>query len=126
MSYWLGNLKVNSVVEIDINTFLQAGGSATVSTLTLSTDDIKIYKDSSLIERTSISGVTLSIDHDTTTGCHIIKIDTSDNTDPGFYSKGSDYKVKIVGVTIDGQTVNAFVGRFSIENRYSKGHRYNE
>lgn len=126
MSNWLGNLVVNSIIEIDINTFLAAGGSATITDLTESVDDIKVYKDSSLIERTSISGITLEIDHDSTTGTHVIRIDTSDNTDVGFYSKESDYKVKIVGTTIDGQTVNAFVGRFSIENRFSKGQRFNE
>ena len=122
---YVGDFFTDSVVEVDFNTFATTGESTTISDLTLSVNDIKIYKDQSLVERTSMSGVSLNVNHDSITGTHTIVVDLSDNTDVGFYERESDYKIKIVGTSISGLTVNAIVGRFSIENRHMEGQRFN-
>lgn len=41
-------------------------------------------------------------------------IDLSDNTDAGFYAAGNHYDVGIADITIDGQTVRAWIGSFDI------------
>ena len=42
--------------------------------------------------------------------------DLSDNTDAGFYAPNADYEVRVEGITVNTQTINAFMGVFSIEN----------
>jgi hypothetical protein len=56
----------------------------------------------------------VDIDVDTIVGNHWVTIDLSDNTDAGFYANGSRYQVRMEGVTIDGATINAWIGAFSI------------
>lgn len=113
-----GNLTLNDIAEIKFNTEDQFGASIT-PTLILS--NIHIYKDGGIIQRASTSGITLILDHDGNIGSHIILIDTSDNSDPGFYTAGSNYSIKIITMIVDGQTVNRFIGDFSIQNRYMRG-----
>lgn len=72
----------------------------------------RIYKGSSLTERTSSNGVTDIEDFDGVTGCHMLTIDTADNSDPGFYATGNIYSVMMTAGTIDGQTVNDWIGQF--------------
>lgn len=115
----IGDVAVDSTVEIPLNTFDGDGSSVTVTDLLNS--DVFIYKDQSLTQRTGVSGVAVNINHDGHTGSHSIVIDLSDNDDAGFYVSGSDYKVKIVGATADAQTLNSWVGIFSIENRFMRG-----
>jgi hypothetical protein len=38
-----------------------------------------------------------------------------DNTVADFYQAGHEYQVRVEGVTVDGGTINAWVGAFSIE-----------
>jgi hypothetical protein len=52
------------------------------------------------------------------TGIHQVAVDLSDNADAGFYAAGHDYFVELHNATIDSQTVNAWLGCFSIQNRY--------
>lgn len=117
MSEEHGNITAGDVVELDLNTF-QSDGASVTATIVLS--DIKVYKDGGTTERTSTAGITLLKDHDGAAGTHIVTLDTSDNTDDGFYAAGSNYKVKALGITIDSKTVNYFIGSFSIENRISE------
>ena len=57
-------------------------------------------------------------DFDSLTGIHVLTIDTNNDTgDSGFWVTGADYSVVLVGAVIDGQTVNAPLCHFSIENR---------
>lgn len=114
----IGNILENGAVELTFNTFNSAGASVTVTNLAVG--DIKIHKDGGVTQRTSTNGVTLSIDFDGITGNHLIAIDTSDNTDAGFYVAGSNYDIRLEGITVDSQTINAFIGSFSIENRVSE------
>lgn len=109
---YLGDFAVNKTVRIPFNTTSGAGASVTFTGTT-----VRIYKDSSTTERSSSNGITLNKDFDGVTGTHLLVIDLSDNTDAGFYASGHDYHAELNGATIDGQTVNAFLGSWSIENR---------
>lgn len=115
----IGNVAAGKTIEIPLNTFDGSGGSITVTDLLNS--DIFIYKNQSLTQRTGVSGVTVNINHDGHTGSHSVVIDLGNNDDAGFYTAGSDYKVKIVGATVDTQTLNSWIGMFSIENRFMRG-----
>lgn len=83
------------------------GASVTITGLAVT--DIEVYKDGSVTQRSSDNGYTLldtdGIDFDGSVGLHGFSIDTSDNSDAGFWADGSQYWVHINAVTIDGQTV---------------------
>ena len=110
---YLGDFQTTMIVDFKWNTNAASGASITRAT----DGSIRIYKDNSTTERTSSSGITDSEDFDTLTGVHHCRIDLSDNTDAGFYAAGHEYQVVLVGAVIDGQTVNAVLAHFSIENR---------
>lgn len=76
---------------------------------------ISIYKNADNTQSTA--GVTDTEDADSVTGCHRIVIDTSADA---FYEAGKDYAIVLSAATIDGKTVNAVLGMFSIENRNTK------
>ena len=110
----LGDFPTGATVRLPWNTNAADGSSVTRAT----DGSIRIYKDSSLTQRSSSAGITDSEDYDGITGVHLLTIDLADNTDAGFYAAGHDYQVLLVAATIDGQTVNAWLGAFSIQNRY--------
>lgn len=119
---YLGDFLADETIYIPWMTYNSSGASVTMTGLAVT--DIEVYKDGSTTQRSSDAGFTLldtdGIDFDSTTGLHAISIDTSDNTDAGFYAAGSDYWVVINAVTIDSQTVRIlFI--FSIENRNMRG-----
>lgn len=114
-----GNFVADVVVPVPFNTFDSNGASVTVTELLAG--DVHIHKDGGATQRASSAGITVSIDFDGITGNHLILIDTSDNDDPGFYSVGSDYEVRLEGIKVNEQTLNAFIGIFSIENRFMRG-----
>lgn len=109
----LGDFVAGSTVRFLWPTFAAAGGSITRAT----DGSLRIYKNSSDVQRTSSSGITDTEDFDSLTGVHFCSIDLSDNADSGFYAAGNDYFVVLVGAVIDGQTVNVPLAFFSIENR---------
>jgi hypothetical protein len=88
-----------------------SGGSVTMTDAT--TASVRVYKDNGVDEYTTDGDFDLSIDHDGVTGMHVLEVDT----DNAFFSIGCDFGVCLVGVTIDGETVNVWVGSFSIQNR---------
>jgi hypothetical protein len=108
----LGSVLNSSTIRIPFNTFDSSGASVTVTDL--AAGDVKIYKDGSATERSSSAGISVSIDFDSITGNHYIIIDLSDNTDSGFYENDSVYDVRLEGITVDGQTINVWIGRFRI------------
>lgn len=118
----LGDYLADSSVYIFWDTFDSNNASVTMSGLAAT--DIEIYKNGGTTQRASDSGYTLldtdGIDFDGATGCHGISIDLSDNSDAGFFARGSDYMVLVNAVTIDGQTVRFCAAVFSIENRAGK------
>jgi hypothetical protein len=103
--------------------FDTADASGASITATVVVADIEVYRQTAapinLTQRSSTSGFTLDADHDGTTGTHMVCIDTSDDTDAGFFTTGYDYFVKLNTVTVDGVSISKWIGHFSIENRYT-------
>lgn len=114
MNYY-GDFKADDTVYIIFNTYDSDGASVTVTNL--ASTDVHIHKDGGTTQRSSSAGITVSIDFDGITGNHLIAIDLSDNTDAGFYATGSDFQARVEGITVDTQTINSWVGSYSIENR---------
>jgi hypothetical protein len=84
----------------------------------LAVTDIEIFKGTSMTQRSSDAGVVLldtdGIDVDGVTGIHGFSIDTSDNTDAGFYAVGGFFTVVVASITVDSQTVNFVAGTFRL------------
>ena len=106
---YMGDFKEDSTVYFCWDTNDKNGGSITRTT----NGSIRIYKDDGTVENTE--GITDTEDFDSLTGIHNCKIDLSSDA---FYSKGHDYSVVLAGATIDGESVNAALAMFSIENRF--------
>lgn len=119
MSSYFGDYPLNAVVRIPWNSSASDGASITRST----NGTMRIYKNNSTTQRTSLNGVTDSEDFDGIVGTMHVNIDLSDNTDAGFYAADNDYHVMLEGATIDVKVVNAWVGSFSIHNRVKTGPR---
>lgn len=117
MTQYFGDFAEDATVYIPFNTFDSNDPSASVTITNLADADIHVHKDAGLTQIVT-DGATISIDFDTITGNHIATIDTSAHAD---YATGSDYMVRIEGTTVDGATINAWIGTFSIENRFSAG-----
>ncbi|MBL4651283.1 MAG: hypothetical protein JKY53_00250 [Flavobacteriales bacterium] len=117
MSQYFGDFSEDQTLYIPFNTFDSNDPSASVTITNLADADIKVHKDGSATQIVT-DGATIAIDFDSITGNHLITVDTSAHAD---YSTGSDYLVRIEGTTVDGATINAWVGSFSIENRHSAG-----
>lgn len=109
-----GDYDTTETVNIPFNTFTSDDPSASSTITDLAAGDIEIHKDGSTTQRSSDNGVTVSINFDSVTGNHMVHIDLSDNSDAGFYSAGSRYAVRMEGTTVDGATINAWIGAFSI------------
>jgi len=120
MNFYLGDFPEDATVNVIFNTFTSDDPSASCTITNLLNTDIHIHKDDGLTQRNNAAGITVSINFDGITGNHMVKIDTSDDTVAGFWVTGSDYYVRMEGVTIDGGTVNTWIGHFSIENRYNE------
>ena len=119
---YLGDYPEDATVYIPFNTFDSNDPAASVTITNLAAADIHIHKDGNTTQKTTANGVTVSIDFDTITGNHLVTIDTSNDTgDAGFWVTGSDFHVRMEGTTVDAATINAWIGHFSIENRYMRG-----
>ncbi len=110
MGPYLGDFKEDSVVCFCWDTNSKSGASITRAT----NGAIKVYKDDGASEGTT--GVVDTEDFDGLTGVHNCKIDLSADA---FYAPGHDYSVVLAGAVIDGETVNAVLASFSIENRFA-------
>lgn len=110
MSAYLGDFLAGATVRFLWSTNDGAGASVTRTV----NGTISIYKNNGTTQDTD--GVTDTEDFDSLTGIHACAIDLS--ADGAFYSVGADFAVVLSGSTIDGQTVNAVLREFSIENRF--------
>jgi hypothetical protein len=110
MSVYLGDFAEDSLVHFCWSTNDKNGASITRAT----NGAIKVYKDNSTAESTA--GITDTEDFDGVTGVHNCKIELSSDV---FYAPGHDYSIVLVGAVIDGETVNALLATFSIENRFT-------
>jgi hypothetical protein len=100
--------------EDDTLYFLWSSNSAAGASITRATNGtVSVYKDNGTTQTTT--GITDTEDFDSLTGIHACTIDLSADA---FYATGADYAVVLSAATIDGQTVNAVLAHFSIENRY--------
>jgi hypothetical protein len=109
-----GDYNTTETVHIPFNTFSSDNPSASVTVTDLVAGDIEIHKDGSTTKRASDNGVTVSINFDGVTGNHIVHIDLNDNSDVGYYAVGSRFQVRLEGITVDGATLNVWIGCFSI------------
>src|SRR3990172_7643260 len=107
----LGDFRANSIIDFKWNTFGDFGQSITRST----NGNIRIYKNNSATQRTSVAGITDTEDFDGLTGLHHLRIDLSNNTDAGFYSTITPFQVVVEGMVVDGETMNVVIAHFSIE-----------
>ena len=105
---YLGDYKNGSTIYFCWNTNDRNGASITRA----SAGSIKVYKDNNTSECSA--GITDVEDFASITGVHNCRINLSADA---FYEQGHDYSVVLAGAVIDGQTVNAVIARFSIENR---------
>lgn len=112
---YIGDFVVNSTVRYFFGTNASAGASVNRTTA----GSIRIYKNTSVTERTSTAGITDTSGFDSITGLNAVSIDLSNNTDAGFYAAGNDYVVVLFGAVVDSQTVNVPLFQFSVENRTS-------
>jgi len=115
MGPYLGDFKAGSTVWFCWDTNDRSGASATRTT----DGTIKIYCGWGVA--TVTDGVTDT--EDVVTGVHKCEVDLSASGD---YQAGSDYAIVLEGAVIDGQTVNAVLAMFSIENRYSSGESFDK
>lgn len=111
---FFGDFDTTETVVIPFNTFDSNDPSASVTLTNLLNTDVHIHKDGGLVQRSSASGVAVDVDVDGITGCHWVTIDLSDNTDAGFYANGSQYSVRVEGITVDAATLNPWIGAFTI------------
>lgn len=110
----LGNVVKDSTIRIPFNSFDAAGASVTVSDFAVA-DDIKVYKDGSITDRGNTGGYTVTTDLDGN-GIHAVNIDLSNTAVTDYYEAGSTYEVAVNAVTIDGETVRFWAGRFVIQS----------
>jgi hypothetical protein len=113
-----GIVPVNSVLTFPFGA-VAADDGASISISGLAVGDIRVYKGTSMTQRSSTNGFTLldsdGIDIDGMTGIHGFAIDTSDNSDAGFYAAGSFYYVVVNSITVDTQTVSFVAGTFALK-----------
>lgn len=114
MEYY-GDFAEDATVYIPFNTFTSDDPQASSTITNLVDADIQVHKDGGLTQ-IATDGATVIINFDSITGNHLITIDTSVDA---AYATGSDYMVRIEGTTVDGATINAWIGTFSIENRFN-------
>jgi hypothetical protein len=112
---YFGDFPANAKVYIPINTFDSNDPAASVTVTNLVNTDVHIHKDGGTTQRNNAAGITMAIDYDSITGNHLLTIDTSDTTVADFWQAGHEYQVRVEGITVDGGTINAWVGAFSIE-----------
>ena len=107
---YLGDIAEDTTVSFCWSSNDGNGGSITRAT----DGTIKVRRHD---DGTDCTGTSVTDTEDTPdTGIHECKIDTSDNAN---YTIGDDYTVWLDGAVIDGETVNASLANFSIENRFT-------
>lgn len=115
MSGYKGDYPVNHANIGDAFGSYAAATGANTATTNFAAADVLIYKNGGVTQRSSAAGITVSTSFDTITGIQYINIDSSDNTDAGFYAAGSEYDVIVGPITVDGQTLHLPAFSFSIE-----------
>jgi hypothetical protein len=102
---YVGDYQIDDTVRIMWNTFGGDGESITRGT----NGTVSWYEDGSTTQSTS--GVTDSEDFDSLTGVHLVSIAA---TAANGFEDGKTYHVVVSGAAVDGQTINAEIGMFTI------------
>lgn len=119
----LGVVQQDSTVRFLFVTRDGSGGAVAPSTA-FENADVEIYKDASATQRSSDAGITMTSPFDAVTGLHLLEIDTSDNTDAGFFAAGSQFHITIQpDETVDSQTVVEVLATFQLESDSAKATR---
>ena len=118
MTLNLGTVRPGSTIVVPFHTFDSNDPAASVAIAAFVLADIGIYKDLSMDERGSTTGVVLldtdGIDIDAAVGIGGFSIDLSSNATAGFYASGSRYYVTVGPVTVDAAVVNFVAVTFDI------------
>lgn len=110
MTAYYGDLNPGDIIDIKFTTVRDTGAPFTLA----GTPAVSIYKDNSTTQSTS--GVTLSVDFDSVTGLHNLRVDTA--SDGTFYSAGSNFQSVITAGTVNSVSVVGYVvGSFSLQAR---------
>lgn len=109
---YYGDFPEDAMVYIPFNTFDSEDPTESVTITNLADTDVYYHKDGSDTDYSADAATLVDIDFDSITGNHMLAIDTSENA---YFATGSEYSVRIEGTTVDGGTINAFIGSFSIE-----------
>ena len=111
MSKYLGDFSASTVIDFKFTTFRPSTGAP----FTLAGSPvISVYKDDSTTQSTA--GVTLTVDFDSVTGLHHVRITTA--TDGTFYADGSEFECVITTGTVDSvSVVGSCVGRFTLRSQ---------
>ena len=108
MAAYLGDFAEDDTLHFLWSTVDAAGASVTRAT----DGTVQVYKDNGTTQ--SVAGVTDTEDFDSLTGVHACTIDLSADA---FYATAANYTVVLAAAVIDGNTINAPLAHFSIENR---------
>lgn len=112
MAIDLGDRLEDSVLDFKFHTTNVAGLPFTLA----GSPALAVYKSNSVVQTTA--GITLSVDFDSLTGAHHVRIDTSADA---FYATDEDYEVVLTAGTVDNVPVAGYVvATFSIENRFTR------
>jgi hypothetical protein len=119
------NLAEDATIEIYFETFASTGAPVAPSSA-FTTSDFAIYKNGSATAKATTNGLTVTSPFNSETGCHLLIIDTSNDTgDAGFWTTGARYQVKfntaktVDSKSIDGRSVPR--GSFGIQSEYMRG-----
>lgn len=117
MPIHFGEVPANSILPIHFPSFDGTGASA--SLVGLAVEDIRIFKGTSAITRSSIGGINLvdtdGMDIAGMVGANAFSIDLSDNGDVGFYEVGAFYNCWIDSVSIEGQILRFLAATWRIK-----------
>lgn len=111
---YYGDYPTSAVWYMVFDSFAASTGAPSAVT-NFAAGDIQIYKDGGTTQRSSSAGITVTTSFDSNTGLQMVAIDTSDNTDAGFYAAGHEYSVAVADITVDAQTLRFWLGTASIE-----------
>lgn len=116
------NLAEDAPIEIYFETF-NASSVLTAPSAAFTVSDFAIYKNGSATAKATTNGLTVTSPFNSETGCHLLIIDTSNDTgDAGFWTTGARYQVKfntaktVDSKSIDGRSVPR--GSFGIQSEY--------
>lgn len=110
---YVGDFKAGQTVYCPFMTYDANGDLVTATALVAG--DVEIYKNGGAIQRASDNGVTMTANFDAVNGQHMLSIDTSDNTDAGFYTAAPTYyQVLIQPFTVGAQNAVGVSCTFSL------------